>query len=353
MGMNVLEQAKRFRVKNQPSQSFQQASVSRSLTLVQAVTDGLRTMMREDETVLLLGEDIGRNGGVFRATDGLIEEFGEERVIDTPLAESGIIGTSIGLALNGYKPVAEIQFLGFIYPGFEQIVSHAARIRMRTCGRYSVPLVIRAPYGAGIRAPELHSDSTESFFFHVPGLKVVVPSNPYDAKGLLIASIEDPDPVLFLEPMKSYRAQRQDVPADKYTVELGKAKRVREGDDVTVIAWGNMVRPAMEAAEQAAREKDYQADVIDLRTLYPLDYDTIIRSVKKTGRVVIVHEAHRSGGVGAEIIALINDKALLYLRSPIERVTGFDVHVPLFTLEDDYLPSPARIRDAIERVITF
>jgi 2-oxoisovalerate dehydrogenase E1 component beta subunit len=326
---------------------------TKKLTLVQAVTDGLRTMLKEDPTVLVLGEDVGKNGGVFRATDGLIDEFGEQRVIDTPLAEAGIIGSSIGLAMNGFKPVAEIQFLGFIYPGFEQIVAHAARIRTRTSGRYSAPMVIRAPYGAGIRAPELHSDSTEAFFVHVPGLKVVVPSNPYDAKGLLIASIEDPDPVMFLEPMKSYRSSREEVPTGKYTVELGKGNLIREGEDVTLLAWGNMVKPALEAAQKIEKEYGYQADVIDLRCLYPLDKDLIIESVQKTGRVVIVHEAQRTGGVGAELVSVINEEALLYLRSPIERVTGFDVHVPLFALEDDYLPNVDRIKDGIERVMTF
>jgi 2-oxoisovalerate dehydrogenase E1 component beta subunit len=329
------------------------STATEKMTLVQAITDGLRTSMRRDASVLVLGEDVGRNGGVFRATDGLLDEFGAERVIDTPLAEAGIIGSSIGLAMNGFKPVAEIQFLGFIYPGFEQIVAHAARIRTRTSGRYSAPLVIRAPYGAGIRAPELHSDSTEALFFHIPGIKVVVPSNPYDAKGLLLASIEDPDPVLFLEPMKTYRAGREDVPLDYYTVELGKGKLIQEGNDVTLIAWGNMVRPTLEAAQQLAGTQGIQADVIDLRTLYPLDRDIIRQSVEKTGRVVIVHEAQRTGGVGAELISVINDEALLYVKAPIERVCGFDVHVPLFALEDDYLPSVSRIKEAIERVVTF
>lgn len=333
--------------------SNDQTAETSPMTLVQAVTDGLRTMMREDRSVLVLGEDVGQNGGVFRATDGLLEEFGEQRVIDTPLAEAGIIGSSIGLAMNGFKPVAEIQFMGFIYPGFEQIVAHAARIRTRTSGRYSAPLVIRAPYGAGIRAPELHSDSVEAFFVHLPGLKVVVPSTPYDAKGLLIASIEDPDPVLFLEPMKSYRAGREEVPLEKYTVEIGKAKVVREGEDVTIIAWGNMVRPALEAAKSMAQEKNIQADVLDLRTLYPIDREAIFQSVDKTGRVIVVHEAHRTGGVGAEIIALINDHALFSLRAPIERVTGFDVHVPLFALEDDYVPTVQRIKESIANVMSY
>nr|WP_236838621.1 alpha-ketoacid dehydrogenase subunit beta [Caldalkalibacillus salinus] len=341
-------------LQHQPSETnAKPVGQTEKMTLVQAVTDGLRTMMSEDEQVLVLGEDVGTNGGVFRATDGLINEFGDNRVVDTPLAEAGIIGTSIGLAMNGFKPIAEIQFLGFIYPGFEQIVTHAARIRMRTSGRYTVPMVIRAPYGAGIRAPEIHSDSTEAFFVHLPGLKVVAPSSPYDAKGLLIASIEDPDPVIFLEPMKSYRAGREDVPVEKYTVDIGKANVVKKGEDVTLICWGNMVKPTMEAAQKAEKEKDIQAEVIDLRTLYPLDKDTIVQSVEKTGRVVVVHEGHRTGGVGAEIIGLINDHALFYLRSPIERVTGYDVHVPLFALEDHYLPSIDRVYKGIQNVLAY
>lgn len=254
--------------------------------------------------------------------------------------------------MNGFKPVAEMQFLGFILPGFEQIVAHAARIRTRTSGRYSIPMVIRAPYGAGIRAPELHSDSTESFFVHVPGIKVVCPSNPYDAKGLLIASLEDPDPVLFLEPMKTYRSSREDVPVGKYTVELGKGKLLQEGEDVTILAWGNMVKVAQDAAAEMKQE-GIEADVIDLRSLYPLDKDLIVSSVQKTGRVVIVHEAHKTGGVGAELISLINDEALLFLKAPIERVTGFDVHVPLFALEDDYLPTVQRVKEGIKKVVHF
>lgn len=255
--------------------------------------------------------------------------------------------------MNGMVPVVEIQFLGFIYPGFEQIVSHLSRLRMRTQGRYSVPIVIRAPLGAGIRAPELHSESVEAFFAHVPGLKVVIPSNPYDAKGLLISAIEDQDPVMFLEPTKLYRASREEVPEEKYTVPIGKAKVVREGSDVTLVAWGSMVNVAVQAAKRLESEKGWQAEVIDMRTLYPLDRDTVVDSVKKTGRAVVVHEAHRTGGVGAEIVALINDEALLYLRAPVGRVTGFDVPVPQFTLEDYYQPTPERVVDAVSKVISF
>lgn len=328
------------------------AAAAQKLTLVQAVTDGLRTMLRERQDVLLMGEDIGRNGGVFRATEGLLEEFGESRVIDTPLSESGIVGTAIGMAVNGLIPVVEMQFLGFIYPAFEQIMTHATRIRSRTMGRFNVPLVIRAPYGAGIRAPEIHSDSVEALFAHMPGIKVVCPSNPYDAKGLLIASIEDPDPVLFLESMRSYRAFRDEVPAGIYRVEIGKGHKLTEGGDVTLICWGAMVPVALKAAE-AAKEKGIACEVLDLRTLYPLDRELIAESVQKTGRAVIVHEAHATGGLGADLIALIQDTCFLCLKAPIARVTGFDVPVPFYSLEHHYLPSPDRVLSAIEKTAGF
>ena len=322
------------------------------MTLVQAVTDALRTKLSEDETTLVLGEDVGKNGGVFRATDGLQEEFGEDRIVDTPLSEAGIVGTSIGLAINGFKPIVEIQFLGFIYPAYEQIMTHVSRIRMRTMGRYSVPMVIRAPYGAGIRAPEIHSDSTEALFTSMPGLKVVCPATPYDAKGLLIAAIEDPDPVLFLESMRSYRSFKEVVPSESYTVEIGKARCVTEGTDVTLIAWGAMVQVAQKAAT-AAQERGISCEVLDLRTLYPLDRDTIAASVQKTGRAVIVHEAAAMGGLGNDLVTLINDTAFLYLRAPIARVTGFDVPVPLFALEDHYIPTPERVLATIQRTVEF
>ncbi len=322
------------------------------MTLVQAVTDALRTKLSEDETTLVLGEDVGKNGGVFRATDGLQEEFGEDRIVDTPLSEAGIVGTSIGLAINGFKPIVEIQFLGFIYPAYEQIMTHVSRIRMRTMGRYSVPMVIRAPYGAGIRAPEIHSDSTEALFTSMPGLKVVCPATPYDAKGLLIAAIEDPDPVFFLESMRSYRSFKEVVPSESYTVEIGKARYVSEGTDVTLIAWGAMVQVAHKAA-MAAQERGISCEVLDLRTLYPLDRDTIAASVQKTGRAVIVHEAAAMGGLGNDLVTLINDTAFLYLRAPIARVTGFDVPVPLFALEDHYIPTPERVLATIQRTVEF
>lgn len=326
---------------------------TKKLTLVQAVTDAMRTMLKEQEDVILLGEDVGKNGGVFRASEGLYETFGEDRVIDTPLAESGIIGTSIGLAVNGFRPIAEIQFAGFIYPSFNQIITHATRIRQRTNGRFTVPMVIRAPFGAGVRAPEIHSDSIEALFTHMPGIKVVIPSNAYDAKGLLIASIEDPDPVLFLEPMRCYRSSRSEVPEEKYEVELGRAAQLKDGEDVTVITYGAMVSQAVKAAEEMENHYDITCDILDLRTLYPLDREAITESVQKTGRVVIVHEAHATGGVSNEITSLINDTSFLYLRSPIERVAGFDTPVPVFSLEDDYLPNTGKIKASIQKVIEF
>lgn len=320
------------------------------LTLVQAVTDGLRTMLQESNDVVLLGEDIGKNGGVFRATDGLQQQFGENRVIDTPLSESGIVGTAIGLAAGGFRPVVEIQFLGFVYPAYEQIMTHATRLRARSMGRFTVPMVIRAAYGAGVRAPEIHSDSVETLFTHMPGIKVVCPSNPYDAKGLLIASIEDPDPVLFMESMRSYRSSRQEVPEGKYVVEIGKASKVLTGEDVSIFAWGAMV-PVAEKAALEMKEAGVSCEVIDLRTLYPLDREMIEEAVQKTGRVVIVHEAHETGGVGGDILSIINDTSFYSLKAPIQKVTGFDVPVPFFTLEEHYLPSVDRVKQAIQQVL--
>jgi len=321
--------------------------------MIQAITEAMDQMLAQDPRVMLLGEDIGINGGVFRATEGLVEKYGPERVVDTPLAEAGIIGSAIGLAMNGMIPVVEIQFLAFIYPGFEQIVSHAARMRYRTRGQFEVPMVIRTPYGAGIRGPELHSESVETYFAHTPGLKVVAPSNPYDAKGLLIAAMEDRDPVLFLEPTKLYRAFKEEVPEEIYRVPLGKAKVVSEGDDVTIFAWGAMLREAMQAAKKIEEEQGWKCEVVDLRTLYPLDRDTIISSVKKTGRAIVVHEAHRTAGLGAEIVSLINDEALIYLKAPVKRVTGFDIPVPQFSVEDAYLPTVERVQRGIVETLSF
>ncbi|WP_324295667.1 alpha-ketoacid dehydrogenase subunit beta [Rossellomorea vietnamensis] len=324
----------------------------KTLTMVQAITEAMRVMLQENQDVLLMGEDIGTNGGVFRATDGLQQEFGEDRVLDTPLSEAGFIGAAIGMGLNGFRPVTEVQFLGFIYPAYEQIMTHASRIRARTLGSFTCPLVIRAPYGAGVRAPEIHSDSTEALFTHMPGIKVVCPATPYDAKGLLIAAIEDPDPVLFLEPMRCYRSSKEEVPEEKYTVEIGKGKVVAEGEDVTIIAWGAMVKIAEDAAKEAA-DKGISCEVLDLRTLYPLDKDLISNSVQKTGRTVIVHEAHATGGVGNDVLTIINDKSFLYQKAPTERVTGFDTPVPYFGFEDFYLPDSKRVLAAVEKVTRY
>ena len=325
---------------------------TQSLTLVQAVRDGLRTEMQRDEDVVVLGEDVGTNGGVFRATEGLHDEFGGDRVIDTPLAESGIVGTSIGMAAYGLRPVPEIQFMGFIYPAFDQIVSHAARIRTRSRGRFTCPLVVRAPYGGGIRAPEHHSESKEAFFVHEPGLKVVMPSTPADTKGLLASAIRDPDPVVFLEPKLIYRAFRENVPTGDHTVPLGEAAVRREGSDVSVYTWGAMTRPTMEAAENLA-EEGVDCEVIDLRTLSPLDRETIVDSFEKTGRAAVVHEAPRTGGLGGEITAILQEESLLYQEAPIQRITGFDTPVPLYALEDYYLPNAARVADGIKEAAEF
>lgn len=315
------------------------------MNLVQAIQSGLRNAMRDDEDVVLLGEDIGRLGGVFRVTQGLRDEFGPERVLDTPLSETGILGTAIGMALHGLRPVSEIQFADFIYPGFDQLVSEAAKYRYRTSGEFEVPMVVRAPYGGGIRGGQYHSQSPESLFIHTPGLKVVCPSNPYDAKGLLIQSIRDADPVLFFEPKRVYRAVKMEVPDDSYALPLSQAKVVRAGADVTCIAWGAMLFEAFAAAEEVASQ-GIDVEVIDLRTLWPLDLDTIIASVKKTGRAVVVHEAPRTCGFGAELVALITERAFLHLEAPPLRVTGFDTPFPL-THERDYLPLAHRIAPAL------
>jgi pyruvate dehydrogenase E1 component beta subunit len=325
---------------------------TQSLTLVQAVRDGLYNEMSRDDDVIVLGEDVGENGGVFRATQGLIEEFGAERVVDTPLAESGIVGTAVGMAAYGMRPVPEIQFMGFIYPAFDQIVSHAARLRTRSRGRFTCPMVVRAPYGGGIRAPEHHSESKEAFFVHQPGLKVVIPSTPHDAKGLLASAIRDPDPVVFLEPKLIYRAFREDVPDDGYTVPLGEATVRRAGADVSVFTWGAMTRPTLDAAAELA-EEGIDCEVVDLRTLSPLDEAAILDSFRKTGRAVVVHEAPKTGGLAGEIIATIQEDVLLYQEAPIGRVTGFDVPFPLYALEDYYLPEAARIKDEIEETVEF
>jgi len=315
------------------------------MNMVQAINDALRFEMRRDPRVVVMGEDVGKVGGVFRVTQGLIEEFGDNRVIDTPLSEGGIIGTAIGMALYGLVPVPEIQFADFIFPAYDQIVSELAKMRYRSGGEYASKLVIRTPVGGGIRGGLYHSQSPESLFIHVSGLKVVCPSTPADAKGLLLASIRDPDPVLFFEPKRIYRAAKGDVPEGDYTVELGKAKIARAGEHVSVVAWGAMLYEALAAANEAAAQ-GIETEVIDLCTLWPLDIDTIIASVKKTGRVVVVHEAPKSCGLGAEIVSLINEKAFLHLEAPPVRVTGFDTPFP-YTLENEYLPLSHRILPAI------
>lgn len=320
-------------------------------TMVQALNNALALELEQDERVLIFGEDVGKNGGVFRVTDGLQAQFGEERVFDTPLAESGIIGTAVGMALYGLRPIAEIQFAPFTFPAFNQIATQVTRMRYRSGGVFNVPLVIRTPTGGGVRPPEMHSDGVEAYYMHMQGLKVVMPSNPYDAKGLLHAAVDDPDPVLLLEHMKLYRSVRQDVPAERYTVPIGQAAVVKEGSDVTVMAYGAMVGVAIQAAAQVERANGATIEVIDLRTIAPLDEAAIAASVGKTGRAVIVHEAPRTGGVGAEVIALINEHCLYSLLKPVERVTGPDTPFPVPKLEDAILPNPARVARAILRTL--
>ncbi len=320
-----------------------------NLTLVQAINLALIQEMEKDDRVVVLGEDVGRNGGVFRVTEGLHKRFGPRRVVDTPLAESGIIGTSIGLAMAGLRPVPEIQFEGFLAPAYDQLCTHAARMRARTRGAFTVPLTLRVPVGGGIHAPELHSDSPEAIYAHQPGLKIVMPASPYDAKGLLISAIRDPDPVIFFEPKRLYRAFRQEVPEDEYTVPIGQARVVVKGDDVTVITWGAPVVQCMNAIEESGRS----IELIDLRTIDPVDTETIVHSVRKTGRVVIVHEAPKNCGLGAEIASRIMESCFLYLEAPIQRVTGFDTLMPYYKLELEYLPEAERITKAIEEIAAY
>jgi 2-oxoisovalerate dehydrogenase E1 component beta subunit len=322
-----------------------------TLTLLQAVNDGLRTAMKQDDSVLVFGEDVGPKGGVFLATEGLTRDFGAERCFDTPLSEDGIVGTAIGMALNGLKPVAEIQFQDFIFPAFDQIVSEAAKFRYRSGGQYTVPMVIRTPYGGGIRGGLYHSQSGEAYFCHTPGLKVVVPSTPYDAKGLLLASIQDPDPVLFLEPKALYRSVKGEVPEGDYRVDLSTLRTVRPGSGVTVFCYGAMVPVCARAAEKAA-EQGIDCLVVDLRTLMPLDEEGVLEAAKQTGRVVSVHEAPRFCGYGAEISALVAENAIEYMEAPVVRVTGFDTPFPN-TLEHHYMPDERRVLDAIERVWNY
>lgn len=318
-----------------------------NMNMVQALNLALREEMDRDKDVVILGEDVGKDGGVFRVTDGLISRFGPERVIDTPLAETGIVGAAIGMAVYGLKPVVEIQFMGFIYSAVDQIFSHAARIRARSRGRFTSSLVIRTPYGGGVKALEHHSESTEALFCQMPGVKVVVPSSPRIAKGLMLSSIRDPDPVVFLEPTRLYRIAKEDVPESDYTIPLEKARIVQAGKDVTVIAWGSMLQRTMKAVA------GFDAEVIDLMTLSPFDEETVLQSAKKTGRVVIVHEATATCGLGAELSATIAEHAMLHLKAPIVRITAYDVVMPLPKLEDYYLPSIEKIRKGIETVLQY
>lgn len=320
------------------------------LTFLEAINQAMRSALNKDENVIIFGEDVGVNGGVFRATDKLLEEFGEDRVVDTPIAEAAIIGAAVGMAARGLKPIAEIQFFGFIYEAMDQMASQAARIRARTAGAISLPIVIRSPYGGGVNTPELHSDSLEALFMHSPGMKIIMPSTPYDAKGLLTAAINDPDPVLFLEPMKLYRSVKEEVPDEDYEIEIGKANIVQEGNDLTIITWGPPIYVAKKIVNDW-NEKGVSIEILDLRTIVPLDIETIFTSVRKTGRVIIMHEAVKSASVGSEISALINEHALYSLEAPIQRVTGFDTAYPVANVENEWLPNVKRLNYAINEVL--
>ena len=313
------------------------------MTMVQAINHALNQEMERDESVIILGEDVAVDGGVFRVTEGLLEKYGEERVIDTPLAESAIVGASVGMAIAGLRPVAEIQFSGFSYLAFHQLESHAARMRWRTNGAYHVPMVLRMPYAGGVRALEHHSESREAYYAHTPGLKMVIPSGPRTARALLLSAIRDPDPVVFYEAKSIYRAFREEVPEEEETIPLGQAQVVREGTHITLIAYGAMMRPTLEAVDRLQDEDGVQAEVIDLLTIAPLDGETLAESVRKTGRAVVVHEAPRSFGPGAEVVSRLVEKSFWYLEAPIGRVTGFDVIIPLFAFEQVYLPGVERI----------
>lgn len=319
--------------------------------MIGAINRTLDQLLAEDARVMVFGEDVGKNGGVFRATEHLQERHGEGRVFDTPLAESGILGMAIGMAVGGLKPIAEIQFMGFLYPGLDQLMSHAGRLAARSQGQVNVPLVVRVPFGGGIRAPEQHADSIEALLVHTPGLKVVVPSTPYDAKGLLTAALDDPDPVVVMEPIRLYRMGRQEVPDERYTVPIGSARVARAGRSLTVITWGNMVAVALDAAQALAAQGEADIEVLDLRSLYPLDREAIGESVNKTGRAVVLHEAPMTGGLGGEVVAAIQETAFWSLEAPVERVTGPDVPYPPYAWEDFYLPNRERLVEAVRRTL--
>jgi 2-oxoisovalerate dehydrogenase E1 component beta subunit len=322
-----------------------------TMNIIQAVNSALRIEMAREPKSVVLGEDVGKFGGVFRATSGLYDEFGPERVIDTPLAEAGIIGTAIGMALYGMRPIPEIQFADFIFPAFDQIVNELAKFRYRSGGQYPCPVVIRTPYGGGIRGGHYHSQSPEALFLHTPGIKLVIPSNPYDAKGMLLSALRQNDPVLFMEPKRIYRAARGEVPEEDYTVELGKANVLREGDQVTLIAYGAMVPIIQEAADKAA-EQGISAEVIDLRTLMPFDVETLVASVEKTGRAVVVHEAPKTCGFGGELASTLYERCLASLEAPIVRVCGFDTPFP-YSLEHEYMPNAKRVLGAIRQTLEW
>jgi pyruvate dehydrogenase E1 component beta subunit len=321
------------------------------LTLVQAINQALDQEMARDDRVVILGEDVGINGGVFRVTEGLAQKHGQHRVQNTPLDESGILGTAVGLAMAGMRPIPEIQFEGFLGPAYDQIVNHAARFRTRTRGAITIPMVVRVPVGGGIHAPELHSDSPEAIYTHSPGLKVVMPATPYDAKGLLLSAIRDPDPVIFFEPKRVYRSYREEVPEEDYTIPIGQAKVVNEGDDVTVVTWGASLFQCLEAMDE--QPEDVSVELIDLRTIDPIDIDCITESVKKTGRCVVVHEAPKTAGLGAEIATLIQEHCFLHLEAPVQRVAGFDTIMPYYKLELEYLPDAKRIGLALGEVLAY
>ncbi len=322
------------------------------MTMVQALNLALRQEMEKDDRVIVLGEDVGVDGGVFRVTDGLIDQFGEQRSVDTPLAESGIVGMSIGMAVYGLRPVCEIQFSGFTYLNFHQIESHASRLRWRSQGRFTVPMVLRTPYGGGVRALEHHSESREAYYAHMPGLKMVIPSGPRNARALLVSAIRDPDPVVFFEGKAIYRAFREEVPEEEETMPIGKSRILREGKDLTMISYGAMMRPTLEAALELSEKDGVEPEVIDLLTISPLDDELFVQSVKKTGRAMVIHEAPRSFGPGAEVIARLVEKAFYYLEVPIARVTGFDVVIPFFSREQVYLPGVSRILRAARRLLS-
>jgi pyruvate dehydrogenase E1 component beta subunit len=323
------------------------------MTMVQSLNMALRQEMEKDDRVVLFGEDVGLNGGVFRVTEGLQAQFGEERVFDTPLAEAGIMGFAVGIALYGLRPVCEIQFSGFTYLGFHQIECHASRLRWRTQGLFHVPMVLRAPYGGGVRALEHHSESREAFWAHMPGLKMVIPSGPRNARALMVSAIRDPDPVIFYEPKAVYRAYREEVPEEEETLPIGKSHLVQEGKDLTMISYGAMMRPTLEAASQLKEKHGIEPEVIDLLTISPLDDELFVQSVRKTGRAILVHEAARSFGPGAEVVSRIMEQAFYNLEAPIARVTGFDIHMPLFGWETSYIPHAKRIVEAAKKTLSM